>query len=241
LDSANKILKEIEQVEDSIRKHVNGDKGLVRLATECYACYHWLPTLMINYKKSFPNIEVEIFPGTTPNPSELILNGELDLAITSNPDDNPALVYSELFRDDMVAVVSKNHPWVKEEYVTAQHFIDQNVFIHSYPLESVSLFKQLLIPDGVKPKKVMPIQVMDAALQMVKADLGVQVMSRWVVDPYLKDDELRIVPVTKKGLYRTWYAVHLKTDTTARYIEHFIDHLQCNVGSVCVWDAKQEV
>ena len=79
----------------------------------------------------------------------------------------------------------------------------------------------------------MPIQVTDAALQMVKAGLGVQVMAQWVVKPYLEDGELALVPVTKKGLYRTWYAVHLNLSEPSNYITNFIDHLKHNIGNVC--------
>ena len=233
LDSAKKILKEIEQTEDSVKKYLAGENGLIRLAVECYACYHWLPALMIDFNKEFPNVEIEIFPGLMENPARLILDGELDLAITSTPDNNPALTYTELFRDEMVAVVPKNHPWAKEKFVTAEQFRDQNVFIHSFPLETVSLFSQVLIPEGVTPKKIMPIQVTDAALQMVKAGLGVQVMAQWVVKPYLEDGELALVPVTKKGLYRTWYAVHLNLSEPSNYITNFIDHLKHNIGNVC--------
>lgn len=236
LDSAKKILSEIDKTENSVKKYVNGDKGLVRLATQCYTCYHWLPTLMIDFNKEFPKVDIEIFPGVTENPDKLILEGELDLAITSDHNDHPALTYTELFRDEMMVVVPAHHPWTKKPYVEAEDFREQNVFIHSYPIESVTLFNQVLMPEGVKPKKVMPIQVTDAVLQMIKAGLGVQVMARWMVDPYLADNNLDLVPVTKKGLYRTWYAAHLNQPEAPAYINNFIEHLKCNVGGVCEFE-----
>lgn len=237
LDSAKKILREIDKTESSVKKYVNGDKGLVRLATQCYTCYHWLPTLMIDFNKEFPKVDIEIFPGVTENPDKLILDGELDLAITSDHNDHPSLTYTELFRDEMMVVVPKDHPWTKRPYVEAEDFREQNVFIHSYPIESVTLFNQVLMPESVKPKKVMPIQVTDAVLQMIKAGLGVQVMASWMVRPYLADNNLELVPVTKKGLYRTWYAAHLNdADEAPAYIHNFIEHLKCNVGGVCECD-----
>ena len=233
LDSAKKVLREIEKAEHAVKKHLSGENGLVRLATECYTCYHWLPELMINFNKEFPGVEIEIFPGLTEDPAAQILNGELDLALTSSRGNNPALSYTELFRDEMMVVVPQSHPWTRKPFVEAEDFIDQNVFIHSYPVESVTLFNQVLIPEGVKPKKVMPIQVTDAVLQMIKAGLGVQVMARWMVKPYLDDNGLALVAVTSKGLYRTWYAAHLNQTENQAYLCNFIEHLKCNVGGVC--------
>lgn len=233
LDSAKKILREIENTENAVKKHLNGEHGLIRLATECYTCYHWLPELMINFNKEYKDVEIEIFPGITEDPAAKILNGELDLVLTSSKGNNPALAYTELFRDEMMAVVPNTHEWTRKQYVEAEDFKDQNVFIHSYPIETVTLFNQVLTPEGVKPKKVMPIQVTDAVLQMIKAGLGVQVMARWMVKPYLDDNRLSLVPVTSKGLYRTWYAAHLNQNESQAYLCNFIEHLKCNVGGVC--------
>ena len=44
LDSAEKVLTELESTERSIKKYVSGQSGTIRLATQCYTCYHWLPT-----------------------------------------------------------------------------------------------------------------------------------------------------------------------------------------------------
>lgn len=233
LKSAEKILKEIVRTEDSVKKHLNGNSGTVRVATECYTCYHWLPALMIEFNKHFPKVDIEIFPGVTEDPAGLILDGELDLALTTVTDKQSGLAYTELFRDEMLAVVPKHHPWTMKNYVTAEDFLDQTVFIHSYPLESVKLFNSVLIPSGIKPKKVMPIQVTDAVLQMIKAGMGVQVMARWMVRPYLDDYGLTMVPVTKKGLYLTWYAAHLDQPEHPLHMENFIEHLRCNISGVC--------
>jgi len=233
LESAKKILRELDKTEQAVKKLINGETGSVRVATECYTCYHWLPSLMIEFNKEFPSVDIEIFPGTTDDPASLILEGELDLAVTTETSETNGLIYTELFRDEMMAVVPIDHPWASKKYVVAEDFRDQNIFIHSFPLDSVTLFNQVLIPAGVSPKKVMPIHVIDAVLQMIKARLGIQVMAQWMVKPYLVENGLTLVPVTKKRLYLTWYAAYIDQPESARHLDNFISHLRCNVGGVC--------
>lgn len=231
LESAERILTDLEKTEISVKKYVNGNKGNIRLSTECYSCYHWLPSLMADFKKEFPNVEIEIMPEYALNPIKHVLNGELDLAIMSYAEDDPNLTFMPLITDDMVAVVPSDHPWTKRKYVEAEDFIDQQVLIHSFPLETVNLFRDVLTPAGVTPKKIIPIQITDAAMEMIRAGMGVQVLAQWIIEPYLTDKRLATVPVTKKGMTRTWYTVTLKNGP--QYLDNFITHLGHNIDGTC--------
>lgn len=233
LDSAEKILKDIEKTELSVKKYVSGDTGNIRLTTQCYTCYHWLPSLMIDFNKEFPKVEIEIFPDDIMDTEKQLLDGKIDLAIVSEKRDYPNLKYHELFIDEQVALIPSDHPWAKKKYVTAKDFENETVMIHSYPLESVTLFSQILLPENVQPKKIMQIQVTEAVIEMVKAQLGIKVMANWMIEPYLKDKRLATVPITKKGFYRTWYAVTHNHSETPQYLENFIGHLKCNIAGAC--------
>ncbi len=83
----------------------------------------------------------------------------------------------------------------------------------------------MLIPAGVTPKKITKIQLTEAIIEMVKANLGITVMARWAVKPYLKSKKLVTVPVAQHALARTWYAVTINERNQPRYIECFIRHL----------------
>lgn len=233
LDSAEKVLNELENTELSIKKYISGDTGTLRLATQCYTCYHWLPSLMTDFKKEFPNVELEILHNNSEDAEDQVVNGKIDIAIIYESSDRNNLRYHELFRDEMFALVPKGHPWTKKAYVEAEDFEDQNIIIHSYPLESVTLFSQVLMPNGVKPKNVMQVQVVEAVLEMVKAGMGINVMAKWIVEPFIEKHDLELIPVTKRGLHRTWYAISLEQENTPQYLDNFINHLRCNIGGLC--------
>lgn len=233
LESAEKILCELEHAEIAVKKYVSGDKGSLRMATECYTCYHWLPSLMMDFNREFPNVDIEIAPESSNEPVNHILEGRLDLAVVSGRVNNPNIEMTELFTDELLALVPSDHPWTKKKYVQAKDFADEKIIIHSLPIETVTLFRKLLIPENVMPKKVIPIQITEAAVEMVKAGMGVKVIAKWIIEPYLHDKRLAVVPVSKNGLFRTWYAVTLKRSDTPQYITNFIEHLRCNIAGVC--------
>ena len=92
-------------------------------------------------------------------------------------------------------------------------------------MDLLDIFKRVLIPAGVTPKKITKIQLTEAIIEMVKANLGITVMARWAVKPYLKSKKLVTVPVAHHALARTWYAATINERNQPRYIDCFIRHL----------------
>ena len=86
LQSAEEVLATIERTEDAIR-HLSGGakRGLLRLTTECYTCYHWLPALLKRYRAAHPQVDIRIDGAATADPIAHLLDGRLDVAIVSDP------------------------------------------------------------------------------------------------------------------------------------------------------------
>jgi LysR family transcriptional regulator for metE and metH len=46
LGAARKILDELKRVEEDIEHIALDREGSLRISTECYTCYHWLPSIL---------------------------------------------------------------------------------------------------------------------------------------------------------------------------------------------------
>ena len=53
--------------------------------------------------------------------------------------------------------------------------------------------------------------------------LGIALLTRWAVAPYVKAGVLRAVPFTRQGFKRTWSAATLKDMARVPYVREFID------------------
>lgn len=222
LQSATKILRELEVAEQTIGRLRDGQTGEIRICTECYTCYHWLPGVMKSFHTEFPQVELSIHPEHTHSPLTPLLNGEVDAVITSTAEDHPTIEFRKLFRDELFVVVAKGHPWTQKPFVEAEDFRTEHVIIYSKPLETVTLFSQLLLPNQIMPRKITELQLTEAQLEMVKMNYGIKVMAKWAIAPYLKTQPIAAIPITQKGLHRTWYLALMKRDTQPEYYEAFI-------------------
>jgi LysR family transcriptional regulator, regulator for metE and metH len=228
--TAKEVLDKLHSTESEIKKLVFGESGEIRLSTECYSSYHWLPSVMKQFQLLYPNIELKIVMEATHYPLQKMLAGSLDIAITSDPVKDNNIKYIELFQDEMMMVVSENHPWADKKFVVPDDFKTENLLIHSLPLETVSVHQFLLAPAKVSPKKITVLPLTEASIEMVKADMGVIAMANWAVQPYLKNHPLKTVKIGKSGLKRKHYVAVMNNKSYPEYFNRFIEFLQTEIN-----------
>ena len=228
--TANEILDKLSDTEKEIKQLIFGEAGEIRISTECYSSYHWLPSVLKQFLLLYPNIDLKIVTEATHHPLQKLLENVLDIAIVSDPIKDENIKYLELFQDEMVMVVSQNHPWSHKKYVVAEDFVNENLFIHSLPLETVTVHQFLLAPAKISPKKITPLPLTEASTEMVKADMGVMSMAKWAVQPYLNNHAIKAIKIGRNGLKRKHFIAFMNNKTYPEYFTHFIEFLQVEIN-----------
>lgn len=228
--TANEILDKLSDTEKEIKQLIFGEFGEIRISTECYSSYHWLPSVLKQFHLLYPNIELKIVMEATHYPLQKLQENILDIAIISDPIKDENIKYVELFQDEMMMVVSENHFWANKKYVVAEDFINEHLLIHSLPMETVTIHQFLLAPAKVTPKKITPLPLTEASIEMVKADMGVMAMAKWALLPYLKNNSLKAIKIGKNGLKRKHYIAYMSNKSYPDYFQHFIEFLQTEIN-----------
>lgn len=227
--TALEILEKLSDTEKEIKQLVFGETGEIRISTECYSSYHWLPSVLKQFQLLYPNIELKIVMEATHYPLQKLLDNALDIAIISDPMKSRDIQYVELFQDEMVMLVSENHAWTNKKFVVAEDFADQHLLIHSLPLETVTVHQMLLAPANITPKKITTLPLTEASIEMVKADMGVMSMAKWAAQPYLKNGQLHMVKIGRGGLKRKHFIATMSNREHPDYFHHFINFLQTEI------------
>src|SRR5438876_46800 len=89
------------------------------------------------------------------------------------------------------------------------------------PRGDPDVFRKLLSPAGVTPRRVSGVQLTEAILELVKGGAGIAVLARWAVTPHLKTGELTAVPLTRRGLERRWRAAMLRQSPLPLHLREF--------------------
>ena len=207
--AAGRILPAIREVEERLHQHASGTTSVVRVATECYTCYHWLPSVLNRLHVVNPRASVRIVGQATPRALDALLNGELDLAVLHFKPSNPRLSVEKLFTDEQLLITRPGHALAGRRFVVPEDFRDQHLLAHREPEQTV-FWKTFLEPAGVTPSETTSLHATEAVVESVKAGLGIAVIARWAVANSIAAGEVAAVRVGRHGLRRSWYAATLK-------------------------------
>jgi LysR family transcriptional regulator for metE and metH len=203
--AAEVVLSELGAAEDDLRGLGRGQEGLIRVSTECYTTYHWLPAALRDFEKRFPAVAVEIVVEATRRPLAALVEGRLDVAIVSRPSRNRDLACRKLFDDEMVVVLPPRHRLASEPFVRPEEIARETLLLYAIPVEQSDLFQRVLIPAGISPARLVRVELTEAILELVRAGQGIAVLARWSVAPDLLAGRLVGRRLGPRGLRRSWY------------------------------------
>jgi LysR family transcriptional regulator for metE and metH len=221
LATAEGTLQELKRLEDDLRRIAQGQEAVIRLSTECYTCYHWLPPLLNDFHRRFPHVDIQIVAEVTPDPLPALLDGRIDLALVHHDPRDDRLHLSKLFKDEQVIVLRSDHRLARRRHIDAEDLADEHIIFYGAPLRQISFYQEVLAPAGVTPRKVSHIQLTEAIIEMVRANVGVTVLARWAAAPYLADGRLVGVRVTSRGVARQWYAATIRQEPVPLHLREF--------------------
>ena len=228
--NAKVTLTQLREVERDLAEMANGRDATLRLATECYTCYHWLPPVLDAFRERHPSIDVRIVPAATSNPLRALIGGAIDLCIVSSRVRDRRVNATALFDDELVLVVSARHELAGRRAVDAVELRNQRFLLYSNVDES-HVYRDILAPAGVSPTQLSTLKLTEAIVELVKANMGVTVLARWAVKPYLESGALRAIPINHAGVQRTWSALTRASQSQPEYVSDFVGFLSSSIAA----------
>lgn len=207
LESAERVLLELRRAEHDVRLLAQGLAGALRVSTECYLCYHWLPRVAREFGERFPRVEVQLVPEATRDPWGALQSAAVDVALVYGTPPQPAAVHrADLFRDEIVALVAADHRLAGEPHLTPESLGAEAFLCHYAEPGRGVVEREFLEPAGVRPRRTVEMPATLAVMEMARAGYGVAVVPRWILKAQGSLDGLAVLPLGEGGLWRTWYA-----------------------------------
>ncbi|NVJ20768.1 LysR family transcriptional regulator [Myxococcus sp. AM011] len=220
--SARRVLSEVAHAEALCRENPQDD--LLRLSTGCYTVYGWLPPILGRWQAEHPRVELRIVLEATRQPLGALLNGELDLALTTDVPRQARLAQTALFTDELRLVVPEHHPLARRSHVTAQDLVSEQLLTYAAPREQLDIFTRVFWPAGLEPRRVSPVPLTEALIELVRGGIGVTALPEWMLPA--ERHGLHTVRLTPRGIRRRWSAVTRASRQRPAPLTHFIQLLR---------------
>ncbi len=220
LHTADHILETLEEAELNIAKIVSGDKGELKVGTQCLFCFKWLPKVLNLFHDKFPNVEIEI--GLCLSLYNDLESKRYDIVISGAPLVDNQFTSQPIFQDQMVCILSNDHPLRFQPFIEFEDFKGLSLISHSDKAHN-SFYQRALKPLKIEPKRYMTIAQPQAIVEMVESGFGVSIVPKWAVQSALEGRSICALPVTKKGLPLEWKANFLKNKSAPFYQQEFVN------------------
>ena len=193
--------------------------GLIRIGTFSSVATHWLPRIIKAFQRDYPNIEYELLMGNYEEIEKWIIEGRVDCGFLRLPS-LPELDCIFLEEDELLAVVSEDHPMANEEFFPISALAD-------YPFMMLNEGNNSDVEKLIRRYKL-PMQIRCttwddyAIMAMAELGLGISVLPRLILQraPYRIVAKRLEIPEYRK------IAVALRDrKSSSLAVERFLDYL----------------
>lgn len=219
---AEQVLPQVEALQDEFAGLRAGNAGRLHIAIECHACFEWLFPVLESFRKAFGDVDVDIRPGLAFDALPALMKEEVDVVISSDPEDLAGVTFVPLFDYNPVFVASSQHPLAAKPFIEAQDFRGETLITYPVERSRLDIFSQLLTPAKVEPAAIRQVELTAVILLLVASNRGIAVLPDWVVREVKYNSDYVTRPLTEQGITRRLYAAVRTEDMEKPYMKKLI-------------------
>jgi LysR family transcriptional regulator for metE and metH len=219
---ADRILPEIDALEEEFRGLRSGKSGRLHIAIECHACFEWLFPVLEKFRHAWPDVDVDIRPGLAFGALPALMREEVDLVVSADPEDLGGVDFTPLFDYEPVFVAAATHPLAEKPFVVAEDFADQTLITYPVERSRLDVFTELLMPARIEPRAIRQVELTAVILLLVASGRGVSVLPDWVLREVRTSSDYITRPLTETGVTKRLYAATRSEDTTKPFMAHVL-------------------
>ncbi len=219
---AEQVLPHVEAVEQDFAGIKSGKTGRLHIAIECHACFEWLFPVLEQFRRAWPEVDVDIRPGLQFQALPALQKEEVDLVVSSDPESLSGVEFAPLFDYEPVFLASSAHPLAAKPHIEAADFVGQTLITYPVDRPRLDVFSQLLTPAGIEPAAIRQVELTAVILLLVASNRGVAVLPDWVVREVRYNSDYVTRPLTATGITRRLYAAVRETDAAKPFMSHVL-------------------
>ncbi len=208
LAMARDVLHSVEVAEKSASEATETHPVVVRIGGSTLCGYGWLADLVRLLESSHPQVDLEVVMEVAADPVSAFKKREVDAIVMPVKTRDTRVRNVALYRDEMVAVVPRGHPFGDRPFVEVRDFAAETYIANTTQPETGREYSRLFAPAGIRPQRVLRAGHIEAVMGVVRAGIGITVSTRSTVAPFA-DSSVVLVPLTASGQFVTWYGTYL--------------------------------
>jgi DNA-binding transcriptional LysR family regulator len=226
---ATSILAIYGAIEKEINEATGLVKGKLRIGASTTLATYYLPNIIVEFKKRYPDILIDFERGNTQTIIDSILKTRLDLGLVEGEVDSPRLVVQKMDSDELLLVVDANHPWAERRDISVEELMDLPFIMREDGSGTRQVIENTLQRAGINPDQlnvVMYLGSTEAIKTAVENGLGVSVISGWAIEKEVRFDMLKALSFKDIRFLRDFSLIFQKKSFRTQPAEKFVELLK---------------
>jgi DNA-binding transcriptional LysR family regulator len=220
---AKPILKQMEDLKDSFLIRVADARATtLKVGSTPSPGAFFLPGVLKAFVDRHPGIHPTLRTGYPEAIEEMVLNGDVEIAVTTIPPRHAQIVAERVNSEDIVAVVSAKHPLANKRKLTEAELV-KVPFIMTTEGRIAEEIKKI----GLRLNVVMWCESIDLKKAAVQAGLGVGLFYRGSAEAGLREGYFKVIEIPRlKDIKISCFAIYQKTIDLSANRQEFLTLLR---------------
>jgi LysR family transcriptional regulator, regulator for metE and metH len=204
---AGQVLLPLLQAELELKRSVQKERPQLRVATQCYTAYHWLPKALQSLLTEHPEVELVLQSDVVGDAEAQLSGGHCDLVLCVAAPRRGPFTKVPLFDDELVLAVPRGHALARKKYVVGADLEAETLIQIAVSAPERERVIKKLFKGQPRVRRVLRLPVTEAVVDLVQAGVGVSILARFTLRQHLARGDVEAVRLTQHGLGRSWTGV----------------------------------
>jgi DNA-binding transcriptional LysR family regulator len=218
------LLATNESLEQNIARIRGADTGRIRIAAFSSVATYWLPAVLRNFQKDYPNVEIQIMEGGADRVEEMMDSRAADLCLCSGGE-NKSFEWYPLATDQLLVLLPPDHPLTELDAVPLRA-LETEPFIMpmaGYDCEVHQILNQLRHCPEIRFSSCSDY----AIVSMVSEGLGISILSELLLRNYRNDAvALPLLPAQHRILGMGVPQMRTASPVTQNFMQYVQDYVR---------------
>ena len=208
LSYARHITSLVSEMEQAMK---NSDKsGTIKIGASLTIGTFLLPTLVSEFSKQFPGLNVKVITKNTQDIEKLITQNTIDFAIVEGIIHSPDIVAETFMDDKLLLVCGKKHPLYKTERISLGELNNLAFIVREQGSGTRELFENMMAANELSWQPAWECNGSDILKSAAITGIGVAVISQRLVENELATGELSEIKIDGIDLKRKFSVIYHK-------------------------------
>jgi LysR family transcriptional activator of glutamate synthase operon len=177
LSRVEDVISDLERAVNEVREFMDPEAGEIRLAFPHSLGVNLVPTMVAEFRKDHPNVKFRFKQGKYNSLIDMVMKGEVDLALISPfPENHDHVVGEVVYTEELFAILPPSHLLSEYESLRLEQLKDEAFVLFSEGYSLRTIVRDACMKSGFHPKVSFEGEETDTIRGLVAAGMGVSLL-----------------------------------------------------------------